>query len=225
MFNARQFGIGFATVAAAELVLGCSSSKCGDGNDSNAGCAKQEAGPGDSCDGNSLLLNCSFESPVVPVGGFQPFVPGDDLDGWDVIGAQGNVGPLSGAYVENGFSWAANDGAQTLDLTGASDTATGVSQNVPTTPGQRYKLSFWIGNIVSPDTGNGTASTVDVLIDNAPVLHPTNSDGAGAKTLAWSKFELAFTATQASTSVGLVNADPATDNSNIIDNVIVIEAP
>jgi hypothetical protein len=225
MAHPRRFEVGLALVVAA-LALGCSSSssKCEDGDDTSADCAKQAEVPGPSCDGNSLLLNCSFESPVVPVGGYQPFAPGDDLDGWTVIGAPGNVGPLSGAYVDQGLSWTAKEGAQTLNLTGTSGTATGVSQAVPTTPGRRYKLTFWIGNIVSPETGNGTTSTVDLLIDGTPVWRPYNSGGAGV-TLMWMNFEHVFTAAKDSTFVGFVNADPASDNSNILDSVSVVEAP
>src|SRR5580704_14235100 len=65
------------------------------------------------------ITNGSFESPVVPVGGFTNFGNGSVLiPGWTVIGAPGGVSIVSGSFTQNGISFPAEDGAQWLDLTG-----------------------------------------------------------------------------------------------------------
>jgi Protein of unknown function (DUF642) len=181
--------------------------------------------PSGGCEGNSLLVDCSFESPVVAVGGYQLFTVGGDFSGWTVIGAPGNVAPLSEAFASAGFVWAAQDGKQTLDLTGLSNTPTGVSQPVTTTAGRTYNLSFWIGNIVNPGGSYGTQTSVKVLVDGVQIDAAVNSDGAGLKSPAYEEFTDSFTATSSSTTVAFVNADPSSDNSSIIDDITLIAAP
>lgn len=174
---------------------------------------------------NSLLVNCGFELPVVPLGSYQQFVVGQSFNGWMVVGPTGgDVAPLSGTFQQNGFSFPAHEGAQALDLTGfGSNTATGVSQAVTTTPGARYDLSFWVGNLV--DTGIfGTTSTVLVFVDGNQILSAKNDDGARTNTLAWKGFTASFVAAAASTTIEFRNADPATDNSNILDDITLVPA-
>jgi len=187
-----------------------------------AGGAGGEGTPIVSCEGLSLLENCSFELPVVQVGSFQLFNPGQEIAGWTVIGASGNVAPLSTTYVQAGLAWPALDGEQTLDLTGLTNTATGVSQAVETSAGERYSLSFWSGNVVAG--GYGPTSTVQVLVDDVEILRSENVDGEGTRTLAWQNFTVEFEAAAEWTTIAFVNADPSGDNSNIIDNVTLTVA-
>ena len=177
------------------------------------------------CDGVSLLEDCGFELPVVAAGSYTLFAVGADISGWKVIGAPGNVAPLSTSYTSGGLTWPAHQGAQTLDLTGLTNSATGISQSVTTKLGHRYKLTFWVGNVVDPGGAFGTASTVEVLIDGHRVLTATNADGAGTRELVWKKFSVDFAAATASTAIQFLNADAATDNSNIIDDVVLVAAP
>jgi hypothetical protein len=177
------------------------------------------------CDGTSMLVDCSFESPVVAVGGYQLFAVGAEFAGWTVIGAPGNVAPLSEAFTSAGFVWSAHDGHQTLDLTGLSNTATGVSQAVATAAGVKYNVSFWIGNVVDPGGSYGKQTSVNVLVDRVQIDAATNSDGAGLKSPAYKEFTVSFTATSSSTTIAFVNADPATDNSSIIDDITMTAAP
>jgi hypothetical protein len=181
--------------------------------------------PSNGCGGHSLLVDCSFESPVVAVGGYQLFTVGGEFSGWTVIGAPGNVAPLSEAFASAGFVWSAQDGKQTLDLTGLTNTPTGVSQAVPTTAGSTYNLSFWIGNIVNPGGIYGTQTSVNVRVDGVQVDAAADSDGAGMKSPAYQEFTESFTATSSSTTIAFVNADPSTDNSSIIDDITLIAAP
>jgi hypothetical protein len=171
--------------------------------------------------GSSLIENGGFEEPVVSAGAYVLFSTGSSFSGWAVTGAAGNVAPLSTSFTSYGYTWPAHTGNQTLDLTGISNTPTGVSQTVKTRAGTLYRLSFWSGNIVAPAAGAGSSSTVIVRIDGDQVLAATNSSGEGSTSLVWERFCVAFVAKSSSTVIELVNGDPSDDSSNIIDDVIL----
>ena len=172
------------------------------------------------CGAVSLLANCGFETPVAAAGSFVLLSVGQQLDGWTVVGASGNVGTLSATFTDAGLAWPAQEQSQTLDLTGNTTVATGVSQAVVTEVGVEYQLSFWSGNM--SHTGiYGTSSTVIVQLENQEILRVTNTDGAGTTSLAWRQFSVTFIATSASSTLSFVNGDSAGDNSNIIDNVVL----
>jgi Protein of unknown function (DUF642)/PEP-CTERM motif len=171
-----------------------------------------------------LITNGSFETPTVAVGGFTNFpVGGATLTGWSVIGPAGkNVSIVSGAFSQNGVSFPAEDANQWLDLTGFNDNSTeGVSQPVATTIGDRYQLSFFIGNT----TGGGifgTTSTVNVLLNSLTTFTDVNSlISPTAQT--WEQFTNFFVASAATTTLSFVNGDPATDNDNGLDNVVLLD--
>lgn len=179
-----------------------------------------------SCAGVSLLGNCSFELPVTA--GAQLFSSdagigaGDaGLAQWTVVGAAGNVNTINTTFTQNGFSFVAEDGQQSMDLTGTSNTATGVAQTVATTKGTRYTLSFWVGNVVDSGGIFGTTSTVDVLIDGTQVLAAENDGGSGTTTLNWKQFSWEFIAASTATTISFISGDPSSDTSNFIDNVIL----
>jgi Protein of unknown function (DUF642) len=168
----------------------------------------------------NLLVDGSFESPVVQPGGFTVFPTNTSFGpGWTVVGASGNVAIVSGTLTQSGYSFPAQDGVQWMDLTGTSNSATGVQQTIVTTPGAFYSLSFWVGNVSDPTGIFGTTSTVNVLVNGAPLLTATNT--GGAKTLAWQQFHATFIATSSSTNIAFMNGDPSNDTSNGIDNVEV----
>ena len=165
-----------------------------------------------------LIVNGSFEQPVVADGRYQLVASGSSFAGWRVIGAPGNVAPISGNYRNGAIRFPAQDGAQWLDLTGLSNTATGVEQTVATQPGTAYDLAFYVGNVVAPP-GWGRSSSVQVLIDGRPLGVATNSDGAGLNAQVWQRFAMTFTAKGSETTIAFLNLDPASDNTNGLDNV------
>lgn len=173
----------------------------------------------------NLITNGSFEAPVVPVGGFTNFNSGSTgIMGWTVVGPQASI--VSGSYKSFGLSFPAQDGSQWLDLTGdGSNKVEGVKQTVATTAGATYDLSFFVGNQVNPGGIYGTSSTVDVLINGGPAQAFTNSLGTGGKTQVWEQFSLSFVAASSSSTVEFLNEDPATDNTNGLDNVVLAEHP
>jgi hypothetical protein len=63
------------------------------------------------------IVNGSFETPVVRVGGFQNFLSGSNgITGWTVVGREASV--VSGSYASECCKFPAQDGNQWLDLTG-----------------------------------------------------------------------------------------------------------
>lgn len=172
----------------------------------------------------ALIANGSFETPIVPTGGFTDFAVGSGaLTGWTVFGPAGtNVSIVSGSFSQNGVTFEAEDGSQWLDLTGdGSNSTEGVSQAVTTTIGDQYQLSYFIGNT----TGGGifgTTSSVDVSLNGVPTFADTNSN-VSPTDLNWEQFTHTFVATGTSTTLAFQNADPPNDNSNGLDNVVLVD--
>ena len=169
-----------------------------------------------------VVENGSFELPVVTVGGFTLFTLTTPLPGWQVVGAPGNVGVCSGSYAQGGLRFPAADGAQWMDLTGLTNTATGITQSIATSVGAHYTLGFQFGNIVNPGGIFGTTSSVEVSVNGQVVRTVTNALGAGQGVLVWQDVSVNFTASSASTTISFLNRDPGTDNSNGIDAVTVV---
>lgn len=174
--------------------------------------------------GANLLLNGSFEAPSVPAAGFTNFPVGSStLTDWSVFGPSGTaVSVVSGSFTQIGVSFPAQDGNQWLDLTGFGINApVGVSQSVATTVGNQYQLSYYIGNT----TGGGifgSTSTVTVLLDDVVTFTDTNST-ISPLTLNWAQFSHTFVASEPTTMLGFQNGDPANDNSNGLDNVVLLD--
>jgi hypothetical protein len=166
------------------------------------------------------FVNGSFETPVVTVGSFATFGVGSALiPGWTVVGAGAqNVAIISGTFTQNGVTFPAQAGSQWLDLTGLNSNSTeGVSQSVTTIVGHLYELSYFVGNT----TGGGifgTSSTIDVELNGVQTFSDTNS-AVNATSLTWQEFTHTFTATGATTTFTFRNGDPASDNSNGLDNI------
>jgi hypothetical protein len=171
----------------------------------------------------NLLTNGSFEDPLVPAGTFTLFATGTAFTGWTATGPAGtNVGIVSGSFVQNGVTFQAFDGIQWLDLTGLNSNSTeGVSQAVATTSGHAYQLSYVIGNT----TGGGifgSTSTVNVFLNGVPTFSDTNSN-TSASSLNWVPISHTFTASTALTTLLFQNGDPGADNSNGLDNVVLLD--
>ncbi len=191
-------GIAFAALAVGVLIAGCGAASAT----------------------TNLIKNGSFESPVAPAGGFKLFSSGHTFTGWRVVGARGNVGVVSSKYQGGGIIFNAEAGAQWMDLTGLeSNMATGVSESVATTPGTKYHLTFWVGNVYDPGGIFGVSSTVKVYVNGVRKLTATNSLHPANHKQAWQEFALTIEATSGRTTISFINGDPRTDNSNGLDAV------
>ena len=167
----------------------------------------------------NLLKDGGFEKPAVASGSFLVFSTGQKFAKWAVVGANGNVGVVSGAFTQNGFKFPARSGKQWVDLTGTSQTATGISQTLSTTPNAKYKLVFWIGNVYNPSGIFGVSSTVNVLVNGQQIFTATNS--RKSTTQVWKQFSTTITAASSKTTIALMNGDPANDTNDGLDDVRV----
>jgi Protein of unknown function (DUF642) len=172
-------------------------------------------------DARKLLNDGGFEQPPTPNGGFNVYNTGQKFANWTVTGATGNVGTVSTTFTQNGYSFPAKSGKAWLDLTGTSNTATGVAQTIKTAVGTTYTVTFWIGNVVNPGGIFGTTSTVDVYAGTTLLTAATNSKGTGGTKLVWQKFTTSFTATAATTTLSFINCDPSNDTNCGLDMVSV----
>jgi choice-of-anchor C domain-containing protein len=172
----------------------------------------------------NLLTNGSFETPLVPVGGFTNYPSGSTaITGWTVVGPEVSV--VNTSFVSECCKFPAADGSQWLDLTGdVSNSLEGVEQSVATVAGKTYDLSFAVGNVFDPRGVYGTTSAVGVMVNGASLGTFTNSCTTCTNTLTWQTFTTSFMATGSTTMVEFLNKDPATDNSNGLDNVVLTGA-
>ena len=172
----------------------------------------------------NLVTDGGFETPGVG-SGFSLFSTGQQFQGWTVVGASGNVGSVSGTFTQSGFTFPADSGKQWLDLTGESESATGVEQTVKNlAPGTRYTLSFAVGNVSNPGGIFGTTSTVQVFLNRASLMTATNANGSGTTTQVWQTFSKTFVAPAASVTISFINLDPASDTHNGLDAVTLVRS-
>jgi hypothetical protein len=172
------------------------------------------------------ITNGGFEMPVTTAGTATNFATGStDIPGWTVVGAQGNLAILSDPFSYAGYAFPAHGGSQSLDLTGYSNTVTGVAQTFATVSGSAYDVSFWVGNVCSTTANVGTTSTVNVLKDDAALFSATNTQCTGT-TEVWQQFTTSFVATGSSTTLAFMNGDVCcdTDTANGLDDVTVTGA-
>jgi hypothetical protein len=168
-----------------------------------------------------LIVNGSFETPVAPPGGFTDFSAANQgLTGWTVLGY--DVSILGKNFQQNGITFQAEDGNQSMDLTGVSSNSAsdGVSQSVATVVGQQYALSFYVGS--ATDHNIFFASTVDLSINGGARVSYSNPT-APTNMLNWELFTVDITATSTSTSLAFYDGDNNTNNQNSsLDNVSMV---
>lgn len=182
----------------------------------------------------NLIVNGSFESPVLSPGAATTFTPGQTLPlvggPWKVVGAPGtSIYLLQDTYSEpfNGVPrFNAQDGLNSVDLSGPSNVgpSAGVEQIVPVTGGQEYVLFFDVGR-VTPSSGPGGvypgAATVDVSIDGGARVSFTNSD-VTLGVINWKQFSYTFTPAGNSTTIDFFNGTPSGTNEAGLDHVVLI---
>ncbi len=165
------------------------------------------------------IVNGSFEVPTVPSGGFINYAAGSTaITGWTVVGVDSSV--VSGSFTQSGIVFEARDGNQWIDLAGvtSNSSSSGVTQNVATTIGGVYDLSFYVGSA----TGGGIffPSTVDLSIDGGPRVGFTNPTGP-SNMLNWKLFTVQFTATSTTTNITFLNGSAANNFLCALDNVSI----
>jgi len=173
----------------------------------------------------NLIQNGSFESLTLG-GTFSTLSTGDttSLPSWVVTGACGNncITVLRNGYTENSgtLAFQPEDGLQSLDLTGSFNSLVGgVQQTVASlTAGQRYTLSFWVGNQDNQQFNYSLPSSVQVFVDGVSQGTFTNNDSTPNQ-LTWRLISLDFTAATTSAVIRFDNATPLVDDEMGLDNV------
>jgi len=173
----------------------------------------------------ALVENGSFEADEAPVG-FYTLVPPGTVTGWDFIGPPGsNVAIIGENFSQGGFTFPAQEGVQFIDLTGTSNTTSGLQTMISTQPGTAYDVAFFLGNVVDPTGAFGATSTVGLQIDGGAAVSFTNLGGAGSNMLFWEQKSHQFVATGSSTMLAFINMDPSSDSANSLDNIAVTVVP
>ncbi len=164
----------------------------------------------------NLLTNGSFETPSIPGNDFLLYQQGSTaITGWTVVGADTQL--TRGEFVP------ASNGSQWIDLTGINGYNKGLrSDAVATTIGQRYTLSFDIGDYYAP--GFQTA-TMGVSINAGQQTLFTNLYEGGQ--IDWERRSLSWIANSNSTSItflGVANGNLSNDAVIGLDNVVLTTA-
>ncbi len=166
-----------------------------------------------------LMVNGSFENPVLPNGG-QQSVSGS-FPGWTVLGDPTQF--FNTNYMESGVRFDAEAGVQSIDVSGYTNTlSNGVEQTVATTIGQTYQLSFYVGRA---DYFDPTLATVNLSINGGSRVHYTNT-GLTTGQINWKQFTVDFTATTTGTTLAFLNGTPSTVGVVAgLDNVSLTAVP
>ena len=169
----------------------------------------------------NVLLNGSFESPVVTPGTFLDFSAGGEPAGFNWKVATGTI-DLAGP---NAFIlFPPYDGIQAVDLNGNNRGS--VYQDFPTVQGQQYSLTFAYAD--NPVEGGISSADVKVtdLVSSGTLLATSVSHSTSTNSPLngdWIPFSGAFTATGTSTRL-LFTSTSASDSPSggiILDNVSV----
>ena len=184
------------------------------------------ASPGAAADSPNLITNGSFETTTAPTSSYSTVLAGDSttIQGWTVVTPSmygpsgGSVDLTAGTY--NG--WGAENGNYVIDLAGTSSEPGGIYQDVATTPGVEYSLSYWTA--VNGDQAPGQTHTMDVVVGGVTVA-TIQAVSAGAP-LQWVQQTTTVTATS---SLTRVEFDDATSGDTIqgpaLDNVSMTAIP
>jgi hypothetical protein len=204
---------------------------------------------------DNLLLNGSFETPVVPPSslcgpyadcvGYRNGV-GDSIGGWLVIGRAGVTpggDPIPGApasvlqigcsYQEPKSSTSTvlnfhpQDGLQSVDLTGEGNQGVdnGIKQTVSTVPGTLYDISFWVGHQDPTADGYTLGPALIGLVIDQNTPVLFSNDLAALNDVAWQQFNYMFTASGDQTTIAFLNQTPVGNNFAGLDNVVLQSVP
>jgi choice-of-anchor C domain-containing protein len=173
---------------------------------------------------DNLILNPSFESVATPTTTFEAVVAGNSttISDWTVFtpaiygDRRGSVDVTSKDY------WNAEDGNYSIDLAGSSRAPGGIYQNVATTPGVEYSLSFW--SAVNGDEKPGMKHTMGVSV-NGSALDKVKAVGVG-RPLHWVQNTATFFASSSTSQIAFGDATPTDKHQGpTLDNVSLIAVP
>lgn len=151
----------------------------------------------------NVVVNGSFERPLVPVGTTHPFPA---IRGWRLA-----FGP--DIEIQDHLVGDAARGLQYVELD--SDASSGIWQKVPTTPGHLYRLQFFF----SPRPGTSAAENVLVVHWRRLVLGRISADGRGLATADWRMYAFRVRAIRTSTRIELADGGISDSVGTLVDGV------
>jgi hypothetical protein len=167
----------------------------------------------------NLIVNGSFETPLVPPGGTATFPGGSTaITGWTIVGVDSSL--VHTNFTQSGITFQAQHGNQWLDAAGhtSNSMTSGVRQVVPTTPGGLYAISFYVGS--ARDNVFFNAATIDLQIDGGPRV-PFHNPIAPNNMLHWQQFTVPFVATGSTTTITFYNGSAPNNFLSALDNVVM----
>lgn len=165
----------------------------------------------------NLLVNGSFEDPVVPEG--QPYIglSGAGIPGWLIV--QGNVDLVH----ERSWQPAPGQGPQNLDLVGSTGFTT-IQQSVATEPGRLYRLTGWLAHNHPIHEGRASVYVNGDLL--ASLFHSNALYGpATGADMRWQPFVYYFRATAAATTLQITDTTGLSKTAGaVLDGLVLAPA-
>jgi choice-of-anchor C domain-containing protein len=168
----------------------------------------------------NLVQNGSFETLAEPTSSYLTVPAGDSstISDWTVVtpstysGGGGSVDVVSNSY------WNAEDGNYSIDLAGTTGVPGGLYQNVATTPGVQYSLSFWTA--INGDEAPDNSHTIGISV-NGTTVDTVQAVGVG-RPLDWVQRTVAFTASSTTSKIEFDDTTPGDQNQGpALDNVSI----
>ena len=176
------------------------------------------------CHGQNLIQDGNFETPVLPAGQGQYFDVGTTLGPWTVTGPPGDaVALLTSTTMDGGYTFNAQSGVQSVDLTVLPNGPAGLAQTVNLQKNHRYSLCFSVGNVKNPGGVLGRKSTDIVEVDGHRIFTARNSLGIpNSGVVAWKKFRTTIVGAGGPMTISFNNGDRVRDNYNGLDSVELV---
>jgi len=165
-----------------------------------------------------LVFNGDFESPNPAAG---TLYVGTSIPGWTVVGRPG-ANAVQGEANPSG-NWPGNT-TQTFDVSGYSGGAGILSDPFPTTPGQKYEVTFdaFNGSLVWPGAAY-TGPAISLEASGGPLV--TFFGGTDLPAGVTERLRYSFTATAGSTTLTFMEPAGIDSNGAWMDNVAISVVP
>jgi hypothetical protein len=182
----------------------------------------------------NLILNANFETiPTVPVptGGYLTVDAGDSttIPHWTVVTPASYTGSNVGSVdvVSTSYNgWECQGGsANCIDLAGTTEAPGGLFQQVTTTPGEEYSLSFESAVNGDESTTDGVTHTLGVTVNGSTI--DTVQAVPASTPLKWVSNTITFTATSTTSTIEFDDDTSPSDQNQgpTLDNVSLTAVP
>ena len=174
----------------------------------------------------NLIQNGSFESVAKQTSTFVTVKAGNSttISNWTVVtpalySSSGGVGSVD---LTSTHYFNAEDGKYSIDLAGSTGTPGGIYQDVATTPGVEYSLSFWSG--VNGHERQGVKHKMQVSL-NGSALDLVKAVSVGLP-VDWVQNTVTFTASSTTSEIEFADATPNDrEQGPTVDNVSLVATP